>query len=200
MRRWHSSRGAAAAFVVASLGAALVVACASFGSTADTPPPDEAGLADSAGDTLSTSDGGVVGDAGRFCDQYKATALICDDFEENGGGIVIQWLQTKMNGKITVAAAPERGPAIPFDNRWHHVHMELVNHGGPDGGPDAGGDAGAFGQKVVIDGTVIDQKTVDLSKMDNAQIDLGVLAARAAPGQPDAVVYFDNVLLRPGGR
>jgi hypothetical protein len=275
MRFGH--RGPVAAFIAMSFAAAAVgIACSSFDSGNDN--TGDGGTSDAAVDALVASDSTISdvqpGDVAalRFCDQYRATALICDDFEENGGGIIVDWMRTQMHGTISAVDAPDRpghavkmtantddaavlltftfaakdaiagvvfdidmrvdtgdynymelveietatagdvyfggiakggnrfgmqftpfgGPFVPFDSKWHHVHIELVNHVGPD----AGGDAGALTQTVMMDSTVIENTTADISHADVATVRFGVIKGTAAPGQPDAVVYFDNVLLR----
>jgi hypothetical protein len=98
----------------------------------------------------------------------------------------------KLGKKLGMHFNPNMGPTIPLDAAWHHIHIELTNNGGPD----ASGDAGAFTQKVMIDTTVVENTTADLSSFYEAAIDFGVLSTNTGVGQPDAVVYFDNVLLR----
>ena len=81
---------------------------------------------------------------------------------------------------------PFAGPEVPIGTTWHHLRVELAR------ADDAG-----FDQTVTIDAKVVDQTSVDLSMMSNAWIDLGVLYATTSPGTAIAVLYFDNVLLRP---
>jgi len=100
-----------------SFGAALAIACSSFSANSDEPTA-EAGPGDSAGDDR----GGGEGDAGdaansadagdaaaaRFCAQQSATAILCDDFEENDGGILSVWKQAADGGAVVAADAPMR--------------------------------------------------------------------------------------------
>lgn len=103
------------ALAAISVGAPLAIACSSFSASSDAPTP-EAGPADSApydGDAGSGEDTGNAGDAGdassgRFCAQQVATAILCDDFEENDGGILGVWTQTADGGAIVPADAPMR--------------------------------------------------------------------------------------------
>jgi hypothetical protein len=272
-----SSRRCAWLFLVAtSFVGALAVACSSFKSSDDTTAQDGGGGdGDGASETATdaaaspeTSEPADASDgaASRFCAQQAATALLCDDFEENDGGLVVSWELSVDGGTIVPAAAPMRaghavkistagdgpyislrfgfpvttaiagvvfeadvfidtvgynyaelaqlemsastgtyfggmakggdglgmhynpfsGPEVPIGTTWHHLRVELGR--ATDGG---------FSQTVTIDKTVVEQTSQDLSTLASAAIELGVLGAVASPGTPIAVLYFDNVLLRP---
>ncbi len=271
--RLRSCAFAAALLAALAFAARAWVACSSFSE--DASPSGDAAASD--GDRDSATDGGVAADANdtgpaRFCERYSATAILCEDFEENDGGILGVWKSATDGGTLAAAAAPMRGghavkvtatgqdprvglelpfpvanakagvvfeadilidtggydyieltelhtsvagdtyfggmaksggklgreftpfagPTIDVDNKWHHIRVELVNNVGPG----ATGDAGAFTQTVTLDSTVVQTTNSDMSKMAAAQIDLGVLAAIVGPGQPLAVIYFDDIVLR----
>ena len=102
MGRW---RRAMLAVMALSSGATLAMACSSFGSSNDAPPADS-GPADSAADDAGDA-GSTLTDAAtvRFCAQQSATAILCDDFEENDGGVLSVWKPTTRDGGAVVAAA-----------------------------------------------------------------------------------------------
>ena len=268
MSAWRRALLAVAAL---SSSAALAVACSSF-SADDGSPGGDAGPADS---PATDSDAGSVvpvdpdaGDAApvRFCAQQPATALLCDDFEANGGSVSSNWKLSMKGGTIAAATVPTRagyvakvtasgmnpdvtltfvfaaasaiagvvldfdllvdtvgydymelgwlhtagakaayfggvakggdilgkpfnphaGPTVKVDGAWHHVRVGLQK---------SGGSTPSFQQTVLIDGTTVDDSSVDLSDQSYAEVHIGAGSSVIAPGTGVAVLYYDNVLL-----
>ena len=101
--------------VAVAFGAALAIACSTAYGTGNDAPPAEAGPSDSSGDDADARSAADAGDADagdaasvRFCAQQVATAIFCDDFEENDGGLLSAWKPVADGGAVVAAQAPLR--------------------------------------------------------------------------------------------
>ena len=162
--------------LVAAFSAILAIACSSFGANdgADTGSADSAADGDagsSANDAGGTPDGGDA--AARFCAQYAATAILCDDFEENDGGILSVWKPTADGGAVVAADAPMRaGHAAKITASGAGAEVALVF---------------GFAPKTAISGVVLD---VDML-LDTAEYDYIELVEVHTAGATGA--YFGGV-------
>jgi hypothetical protein len=96
-----------------SLGVAFAVACSSFGDGAQgdattldsTQAPDDAGppRIEASAPTTDASADADSGPPVRFCATFNATVPLCDDFEENDGGISTAWTLVANGGTVTTA-------------------------------------------------------------------------------------------------
>lgn len=119
------------ALVSTALAPALAVACSSFGAAEPASTDDAAvldsGVADGADPDARANPADAPSPTVRFCAQQPATALLCDDFEENDGGLAGGWKITAVGGTVIAADAPLRsGHAAKLTASGDNPNVQLT--------------------------------------------------------------------------